>query len=103
MARPKPRLHDGKTGSAIAVRVTPRAGRNRIAEVLSDGTIKIHLTAAPVDGEANEQLIAFLAKILGVPKSRTEIVAGETGQNKLISVLGIDPASLHERILAQLR
>lgn len=102
MSDRKHRLHDGKTGSALAVRVTPRAGRNRIAEVLSDGTVKIQLTAAPVDGEANEKLITFLAKILKVAKSNVEIVAGETGRNKLVSIVGVDAATLHERILANL-
>jgi len=102
MSDRKHRLHDGKTGSALAVRVTPRAGRNRIAEVLSDGTVKIQLTAAPVNGEANEKLITFLAKILKVAKSNVEIVAGETGRNKLISIVGVDAATLHERILTNL-
>jgi len=96
------RLHNGKTGSALAVRVTPRASRNRIAAVLGDGTIKIQLTAAPVDGEANAKLIAFLAKVLDVAKSNIEIVAGTTGREKLISIVGMDAATLHERILANL-
>jgi len=102
VTRRKYRLHDGKTGSALVVRVTPRASRNRIAEVLDDGTVRIHLTAAPVDGEANEKLIAFLAKILDVAKSRIEIVAGSTGRDKLISVVGMDAATLHKRIIAKL-
>ena len=93
-------FHDGRAGSALAVRVTPRASRNRIAEVLNDGTVKIQLTAAPVDGEANEKLIAFLSKVLEVAKSRIQIVAGATGRDKLISVDGLDAASLHARIMA---
>ena len=102
MAARTHRLHNGKTGSALAVRVTPRAGRNRIAEVLSDGTVKIQLTAAPVDGEANARLIAFLAKVLDVARSNIEIVAGATGRDKLVSIVGMDAATLHERILAGL-
>ena len=98
MARRKYRLHDGRAGSALAVRVTPRASRDQITEVLGDGTVKIQLTAAPVDGEANERLIVFLAKILDVPKSRVEIVAGATGRDKLISVVGMDASTLHARI-----
>ena len=43
-------LHDGKKGSALAVRVTPRASRNEIVEILSDGTVKIRLTSPPVEG-----------------------------------------------------
>ena len=83
-------LHDGQTGSALAVRVTPRASRNKIAEVMSDGTVKIHLSAPPVDGEANEKLIEFLSEVLGTPKTHIEIVAGATRRDKLVSVLDMD-------------
>jgi uncharacterized protein (TIGR00251 family) len=93
-------LHDGKRGSAIAIRVTPRASNNKIAEVLSDGTVKIHLAAPPVDNEANEQLIVFLSEVLSVAKSRLEIVAGATGRDKLVSVLDLDKETVHQRILA---
>jgi uncharacterized protein (TIGR00251 family) len=95
-------LHDGKTGSALAVRVTPRASHNEIVEVMSDGTIKIHIAAPPVDGEANEQLLIFLAEVLNIPKSRIEIVAGAVGRDKLISVLDMDTETVHKRILAHL-
>jgi hypothetical protein len=95
-------LHDGKRGSAIAIRVTPRASNNKIAEVLSDGTVKIHLAAPPVDNEANEQLIAFLADVLSVAKSRIEIVAGMTGRDKLVSILDMDNDTVHQRILAHM-
>ncbi len=96
------RLHDGKVGSALAVRVTPRASRNQIVEVMADGTVRIRITAAPVDGEANAQLLAFLAEVLNVPKSRLEIVAGQTGRDKLISVLDMDAETAHKRIVAHL-
>ncbi|MCL4528243.1 MAG: DUF167 domain-containing protein [Chloroflexi bacterium] len=95
-------LHDGKKGSAIAVRVTPRASENKIAEVLEDGTVKIHVAAPPEDGEANEKLLAYLAEILNIPKTRIEIVAGATGRDKLISVLDMDAEAVHKRILAHL-
>lgn len=95
-------MHDGKTGSALAVRVTPRASHNKIVEVMSDGTVKIHLSAPPVDGEANEKLIEFLSEVLGTPKARIEIVAGATGRDKLISVLDMDAEAVHKRIIAHL-
>jgi hypothetical protein len=95
-------LHDGKVGSAIAVRVTPRASRNKIVEVLEDGTIKIHIAAPPVDGEANAELIGFLAEVLNIPKSRLEIVAGLSGRDKLISVLDMDSETVQKRIVAHL-
>ncbi len=95
-------LHDGKVGAALAVRVTPRASRNEIVEVMSDGTIKIHIAAPPVDGEANEKLVAFLAEVLNIPKSRIEIVAGVSGRDKLISVLDMDAETVHKRIVAHI-
>jgi uncharacterized protein (TIGR00251 family) len=96
------RLHDAKAGAALAIRVTPRASKNRILEILGDGTVKIQLTAPPVDGEANAKLIAFLADVLGVAKSHIEIVAGATGRDKLVTVTGMNAAALHQRILANL-
>ncbi len=95
-------LHDGKRGSAIAIRVTPRASNNKITEVLNDGTVKIHLAAPPVDNEANEQLIAFLSDVLSIAKSRIEIVAGVTGRDKLVSVLDMDVETVHQRLLAHM-
>ena len=95
-------LHDGKRGSAIAIRVTPRASSNKIAEVLNDGTVKIHLAAPPVDNEANDKLIVFLSEILSVPKSHIEIVAGMTGRDKLVSILDLDGDTVHQRLLAHM-
>ena len=92
-------LHDGQKGAALAVRVTPRARRNEIVEIQNDGTIKIRLTAPPVEGKANEALVAFLAEVLNVPSSRIEIVAGINGRDKLISILGLDAETAHQRIL----
>ena len=95
-------LHGGKRGSALAVRVTPRASRNEIVELLDDGTIKVRIAAPPSDNEANETLIDFLSEILGVPKSRLDIVAGAVGRDKLISVVDMDTETVHQRILAHL-
>lgn len=95
-------LHDGKRGSALALRITPRASRNKIVGVLNDGTIKVHIAAAPVEEAANKELIEFIADVLGVPKSRVEIVAGATGRDKLVSVLDMDVETVHQRILAHM-
>lgn len=95
-------LHDGKKGSALAVRVTPRASRNEIVELLDDGTIKVRIAAPPTDSEANETLIDFLSEILGIPKSRLDIVAGAAGRDKLIAVVDMDTDTVQQRILAHL-
>ncbi len=93
------RLHDGKKGAALAVRVTPRASKNQIVGAMHDGTIKIHIKATPTEGQANEELVKFLSDVLGVAKSRIEIVAGGAGRDKLISVLDLDAETLHKRIV----
>ncbi len=95
-------LHDGKKGAALAVRVTPRASKDEIVDVLSDGTIKVHLTAPPVEGKANDALIKFLSKVLDVPAARIEVVAGASGRDKLISVLEMDTATVHKKIVEHL-
>ena len=93
------RLHDGKKGAALAVRVTPRASKNQIVGALHDGTIKIHIKAAPTEGQANDELVNFLSDVLGIAKSRIEIVAGGRGRDKLISVLDMDAETLHKKIV----
>jgi uncharacterized protein len=99
----KYRLHDGKKGAALAVRVTPRASRNEIVEIQSDGTIRIHITAPANEGKANDELIKFLSEILGAPKTHIDIVAGASGRDKLISVLDMDAVEVHNRIVGHLK
>ena len=96
------RLHDGKKGAAIAVRVIPRAKKNEIAAIMSDGTLKIRLTAPPVEGQANQALIRFLADFFSVPRQDIEIVAGQTRRNKLVSILHLDSEAVQKIILAAL-
>jgi len=95
-------LHDGKSGSALAVRITPRASRNEIHEILDDGTVKIRITAAPVEGQANQALIEFLSSILDVQKSKLEIVAGQSGRDKIIAVESLSAKEVQQKILLHL-
>lgn len=93
------KLHNGKRGAAIAVRVTPRAARNQIVGALQDGTLKINIASAATEGHANEELIAFLAGILDVTKDRIEVVAGDKGRDKLVSVIDMDSETLNKKIV----
>ena len=92
-------LHNGKKGSALAVRVKPRSGRDEIAEILPDGTVNVSLAAPADDLTINQSLVDFLAKVLGVPADRIEIVAGERGKDKLVSILDLDTVEVQERLL----
>jgi uncharacterized protein (TIGR00251 family) len=102
MAQRKYHLHDGKKGAALAVRVTPRASQNKITELQSDGTVRVHIAAAPVDDQANKELIKFMSEVLGVPKSRIDIVAGSSSRDKIIAVLDMDAEMVQRRLLAYL-
>jgi uncharacterized protein YggU (UPF0235/DUF167 family) len=95
-------LHSGQHGSALAVRITPRASHNQIVGVLNDGTIKVHLVSDPSGEELNAELLSYLAEVLGVPKSRVEVVAGENGRDKLVSVLDMDVETAQQRVLAHI-
>jgi len=75
------------------VRVVPRASRTEIAGE-HDGALRVRVTAPPVDGAANEEVIRLLARALGVPRSHVEIVSGQTSKLKRVKVHGARPANL---------
>jgi uncharacterized protein (TIGR00251 family) len=77
----------------IAVLAQPRAPRSRVVGE-HDGMLKIQLAAPPTDGEANEELIHTLARLLRVPKRRVGLVAGQTSRKKRVRVAGIEPAAV---------
>ncbi len=99
MTEHKFQFSKGTGGAAIHVKVVPRASRNEIVGVGTDGALKIRVTAAPVDGAANEAVIKLLAEALDIPKSNIDIVAGQTSTSKIISLIGIEP----ERVDALLK
>ncbi|WP_031237085.1 DUF167 domain-containing protein [Asticcacaulis sp. AC460] len=76
----------------IAIRLTPRASADAVDGWGEDEQgrrfLKVRVRAAPIEGRANEALIAFLAKTLGIPKSRLSLVAGDTSRLKQIEIDG---------------
>jgi uncharacterized protein (TIGR00251 family) len=100
--RPGDHLVGDKQGTLLSLRVTPRASKNELVGVMSDGTVKVRLTAPPLEGKANAALLKFLAKILDIPISRLEIVSGSSAREKLISVSGMDESVLRTKIMHNL-
>lgn len=87
----------GPSGLTFAVRVTPRAGRTSIAGVRGNA-LSIRLAAAPVDGAANEALIAFLADTFDRPRRDVTIVSGQTSRDKRIAIAGLSEAEFEIRL-----
>jgi uncharacterized protein len=79
----------------LDIRVIPRAGRSGFGG-LRDGALIVRLAAAPVDGAANDELIALLAKTLRIPKRDITIISGERSRSKRVRVAGI----AREQVLA---
>jgi len=91
------------TGISIALRVTPRGGRDGIdgIEQLSDGrsVLKVRVRAIADGGEANRAVLALLAKSLGVPKASVSLLSGATSRLKQVAIAG-DSARLDEALRA---
>lgn len=71
----------------LDLRLQPRASRDAVDGPLGE-RLKIRLTAAPVDGQANARLVAFLSKQFRVAKSQVLIEAGETSRDKRVRIRG---------------
>jgi uncharacterized protein len=83
------------TGSVVvAVRVTPRSGREAIEGVDEKGALRVWVTAAPTDGAANKAVIKLLAKVLGVPRGAVAVVAGATSRHKQLRIEGLDAGAV---------
>ncbi len=95
-----PRDNEGGEPITLSVRIQPRASKNEIAR-MENGTIKIRLTAPPVDGAANEALIRFLADALSVPKSQVNIVSGHTSRDKIVRISGAGKADAERKLNLQ--
>jgi uncharacterized protein len=82
-------VKETREGATLAVRVVPRASRTGVAGVFGDGAnaaLRIALAAPPIEGKANAELIAYIADVLEIARSRVEVVAGKQSKNKIVRV-----------------
>ena len=77
-----------RDGIIIEVKVDPRSSKKEITGVM-DNVLKVKLTAPPVGGAANEQLIELLAEKFGVRKSNIIILRGGTSRRKTVKITGV--------------
>lgn len=82
-------IREHKEGVTIAVRAQPGAKRTKVVGVHGD-ELKIAVQAPPIEGRANEALIAFLSETLGVAKSKITLLTGELSRSKVFLVRGVN-------------
>ncbi|HVZ21356.1 MAG TPA: DUF167 domain-containing protein [Vicinamibacterales bacterium] len=87
-------------GVAIAIRVIPRAARAGLAGTRGDA-LAVRLTAPPVEGAANEELVGLLAEVLRVPRRAITILHGERSRSKILRVDGIDAETCRTLLASQ--
>jgi uncharacterized protein (TIGR00251 family) len=89
-----------KDGTVVLrLHVQPRASRNELAG-FHDDALKLRLTTPPVDGKANRAVLAFLAKLLGLPKSSLSLVSGQKSRTKHVAIQGLSEEEITARLSA---
>ena len=81
----------------ISVRVHPNAARNEVTGVI-DGIYQVRVSAPPVKGKANKELVAYLSRFLGVSKSQIDIIKGHTTRKKIIAIDGLTQEDITKRL-----
>lgn len=94
------KFHDGEKGAALAIHVKMSQGKSCFSKVQKDGTVVIELELGK--GETNTRLMEFLSTELAVPLKRIQIVAGEDGNKKLISIIDMSPKEIQKTILERI-
>ena len=92
---------DSNKDTIISLRVTPGAKRNAVL-AHTEGVWCIKIAAPPVEGKANDELVVYLSKLLGVRKSNLSVLKGQTSRNKLVSVAGLSQAEIELKLTAEM-
>jgi len=82
----------------LQVKVTPRAKRNEIVGWHQDHMLIAKIAAPPVGGQANEELVRFLAERLGIPASDIVITRGYTSRQKIVEIEGLSEEEVKQRL-----
>jgi uncharacterized protein len=84
---------DGRDGALIAVKVIARASKPGVTGI-RDGAVLVRLSAPPVDGAANAELVDVIADALGVSKRAITITSGSTSRRKTLQITGMTAAAI---------
>ncbi len=83
----------------IAVQVIPRARKSEIVGLHGDA-LKVRLAAPPVEGAANEGLVAYLADRLGLRRREVSLISGERSRRKVVRIQGLNAEQVAARLLS---
>jgi uncharacterized protein (TIGR00251 family) len=92
-----PSIADVPGGCVLSIRVIPRAKRSTF-DGQRGGVWLVRLAAPPVDGAANEALVALCAAVFVLPKRSVQIVSGERAREKRVRLDGVSAAAAAERL-----
>ena len=81
----------------ISLRVYPNASRNEIVG-FTEGVLWVRVSAPPIKGKANKELITFLSRFLGVSKDSVNIIKGHTTRNKVVAIDGLSREEVMKRL-----
>jgi len=84
-------------GAIVVVRVQPRSNANALVGWSGD-TLKVRVTAPPVEGAANTACLSVLSKLLDVPLTHVSFVKGEHSRNKVVRILGLTEDQVQDRL-----
>ena len=95
-------ITDHAKGVTLLLTVQPGAPKNSFVGIHGD-TLKIRINAPPVDGAANDEIVSFFSKSLGVRKSQVQILSGETGKKKRLLITGMSLDQISSSIRETIR
>jgi len=81
------------SGTRLTLHIQPRASVTEVVGLHGDA-VKIRIAAPPVDGAANDEITAFVARLVGVPRQAVRLVSGAGGRRKQLVIEGVPPATV---------
>jgi uncharacterized protein (TIGR00251 family) len=94
-------LRESAAGVTLAVRAQPGAKKTAITGVYGEGAaaqLKIAVHAPPLEGRANQALIAYLAELFSLPKNAVELVTGELSRSKVFLLRGVSLEKVQSKL-----
>ncbi len=84
--------------ASVVIHVVPRASRTEVAGKHGDA-VRIRVSAPPVNGAANDELVRFIARRLGVSRALVTIARGSAGRRKTVTIAGLTTDVARKRLL----